>query len=72
MSRRRTQGQIGHRNQPLKLDQFQNQSLSYFFAGFCRRMGAAGTSLVVTAVAEIEDCCKSSNQSVFLSINFER
>lgn len=33
---------------------------------------AVDASLVVTAVAKLADCCKSSNQSVVLSIDFER
>lgn len=50
-------------------------SLSYLFAAFYRkrrRRRAVDTSLAVTAVAKIADCCKSPNQSDLLSIDFER
>lgn len=50
-------------------------SLSYFFAVFYRkrrRRRAVDTSLAVTAVEKIADCCKSPNQSDLLSIDFER
>lgn len=48
------------------------KSLSRLCRFYRRRRKAVGTSLVVTAVAKIADCCKSPNQSVILSIDFER